>query len=319
MSGENRSDKNDASHGSGKPKSTQNHPKMYWPFRWLQYLVRFAQRDDAQRTQCRNYHDRANGDLLKSLRLTDRVWQRFMRRYAVLAIGFVVAVACYLLYLTGVIANENGKLDPNWMIVIFTIVMAFTTFQQWQAIGVANSEMAKQNDIMQLQIDQMAAQGLQTDKMIAHMRLEQRAWICASAPTIEPIQADTPFRWPVRIKNTGHTPGTVRHVAVEVIPGTWNRDLIEKFEALEVRAVKHRRQTVLAPGEELLVDDVSDYSFCHESVQQFFRNEAPLFLVGVFFYEDIWKNIRVTRCCYFYDYHSKQLGIYGEKNYNYMD
>jgi len=68
---------------TSEEESNHKEPKFFSPFRFLQYLLRFAQREDSKQTGRRNYNSLTDRDLVRALKSADRPWQRFRKYFNV--------------------------------------------------------------------------------------------------------------------------------------------------------------------------------------------------------------------------------------------
>jgi hypothetical protein len=161
------------------------------------YFPRLSGKDALRRFQPYDYKRQANRCKWRAYIYAHRVWRRVssppcVRRMLISAIA-VGSIALIVLW-------WKGNADSNFVIAVFTIVMAITTYQNW-------AEMRTQNKIMVGQMEQ-------TDQQIRHMRNEQRPWLAIVnarvKQTNEPKQPSLIYRF----ENSGPTPGIVMRITL---------------------------------------------------------------------------------------------------------
>ena len=190
-----------------------------------------------------------------------------------------IILSCYLLYQSGVVTDESGKIDPNWIIALFTIVMAATTYFQWQAIRVANNEFTKQNEIM-------IEQTRQTDRQLNLTWMQLQPWLAVIAPELsQPFVAGEPMVCRLPVHNTGNTPATItRHLVIGVaLPAIApTNGIIAFFE----RHQKANRTDTLVPAQRQTDFEVSLNTLDQPEIDAIGKGEKKLYVLARFGYKN---------------------------------
>jgi hypothetical protein len=126
MSEEQPHDSQTAKHKDSEISETQERTGFYFPFRWLEHILRNTVRLDAQQSGNRDYNNPGDADLVAAFRRGRRCWAKLW---------------------SGVTAEG--------VIALFTIVLTVVTYVQWKA-------MRDQNDIMREEIAQNREQSRAT-------------------------------------------------------------------------------------------------------------------------------------------------------------
>jgi hypothetical protein len=194
-------------------------------------------------------------------------------------------------------------LDTNQTQAFFAGILTIATIATWWAMYV-------QNDIM---VKQMR----QTDRMIDHMRDEQRAWLTVINARIGDIKQGEPIKCSLQILNTGPTPGKIilGTIFVTVRPtGFPDKKLIEEFEAM---GFKSYDEFIAPPGKEINIVVTELSALPNEEFDTLQERTSKLHVLCRFRYLDA-----ILRPHHIKAHHTLDLddrGLYLRNNYGSMD
>ena len=171
----------------------------------------------------------------------------------------------------------------------------------------------------------------QTERVIAKMELEQRAWLATSADPIRPVEdlrklTKDNFKdfagatnWKVRLRNSGNTPAVLKYSRVGWLPSErWqahNKDFWR--DDLTKQAVSRPQHTVIAPGDSLVfgMQDINQGYAVPLDTEMRMKQWVGARLVGIFIYEDVFGKQHTTFCSYRYNSTTEELDNHLEDGY----
>jgi hypothetical protein len=169
----------------------------------------------------------------------------------------------------------------------------------------------------------MARQSQQTDAIINHMRLEQRAWIAAVAPTLPELIAEKDIIGEFKAANSGKTPGTIVQVRHRFFKLTSEAE-IERVVALiaaEIAAgMGSDNKLSIAPGSSIAFPVIARPGPEPDVFNAIMKGDQILAIIGQFVYEDGMGTKRATQYCFVFDRlrDPKDKRLVTHAKYNYM-
>lgn len=319
----NNESQNTPSDAHREPKQRFRDVPEFAPLRRMAYNHRLRQRQDARENNRTDYRNMPEAELVPVIHKVGRTLRNAQARVA--------------------------RVDPNWYMVIFTLVLTIATVLTWKVMIDQNAEMAKQSaamidqtkiaqgqlsamsdqngeivkqsiamteqtELTREQLAQSAKALAQTDAVIDQMRLEQRPWLSASQPTLSEFKPGEAIGCEIPIKNTGSTPGTITSFACSVsVRGEASTEVNIFDEALWAMAASPR-ESVLAP------DGVMNFKIRETPlltdgiIKNIEKGTNKLIVSGKFYYNDMRGTPCWTEFCYVYDTASKQLIAFERHN-----
>jgi hypothetical protein len=194
--------------------------------------------------------------------------------------------------------------NSQWIIAIFTVVMAGTTAVQCYIMFEQNRKFEQQNQAIVKQTDAMLVQNAAIESQLEQVQLEQRAWLVAS------INAGftnlmTNEEWltpdgPIIIRNTGATPAVIIHSYVLL-----EYPCRQQLDHIEYKARERTGERVCVGPDETVLFYLSDYgvvqSLAKSTCETIRDGGMAAYIMGGFIYQDAFGNERKTLCSFAFD------------------
>jgi hypothetical protein len=235
---------------------------------------------------------------------------------------YVTAAIVVALICTGtayILLADHMQDRSQWIIALFTVVMTITIALQWIAMIDQNRKFEQQNRHMAKQNEVMIAQNKAIEFQIEDARLEQRAWLGASAPTIDPLVAGMPVKGMLTTINSGRTPATVFAAGCNAFQVGMDADIPESTVREFCEGVKRdlgNREDAVAPEGRRNSFYCSASKLSADVLAGVNAGSIRLYVLGYFAYRDVTGATRETICCFEYDREANALLAY--RKYNQM-
>lgn len=197
---------------------------------------------------------------------------------------------------------------PDAVVALFTVALTLLAYVQWTT--------------MDGELEQVRRTADQTDKMIAQMALEQRAWLSCHPQKAQPPEAGRKFKFAISVKNTGKTPATVVQFAMTAfsdlpdggtIQGRFNLiDLLMDAKAIEVA-----KSDPIAPDTSMVYNYTgtgASFIPTPEDVISMNDGTTRLFVAARIEYEDVLGGTHITQACFVYMPSTKELWVHNAGN-----
>lgn len=225
-----------------------------------------------------------------------------------LAVSLLV-IALFICIVCGIVPGippltHDARTDlTNVMIAVFTIVLSYVTYLQWDV-------MAEQNDAVEQQLDQM--------------RLDQRPWVGIETTRIDETQKkiDGWITW----KNYGSNPAFIYANRMIAVPyNIDDKDLAELTEVHPDQPAEDFMQMVIPPGRDfsaalpskmvIFSPTATDQPLPPDYTKEVIDGKRAYYVIGAIFYKDANNARHVTGFCLIYDSKLKQFRQYEKHNY----
>lgn len=157
-----------------------------------------------------------------------------------------------------------------------------------------------------VQVTGIARQLKLAEIAVDQTRLDQRAWLGPTQPTMKDPIAGEPIDAVLPVKNFGRTPGFIKRIVAVVFKAPKGTDIeshIAKIDGLtELLSI---RDSSLAPDATWKFRIGIVPTLDENELISFGKNELNLFLYGKMFYQDVSKVEHWTEVCFIYDREAK--------------
>lgn len=157
----------------------------------------------------------------------------------------------------------------------------------------------------------------QTDTIIEQMRLEQRAWLGATQPSIGDFVADEMVQAVMPIKNSGNTPGFVSDSLGVIFKSPKGGDIDSHISRLRELTLNVPRETAVPPGAAIRFNVSISPTLTEDEIKLVKSGDLLLFLYGRIVYTDVSDSSHITEACFVYDIVANKWFAY--EKYNHMD
>jgi hypothetical protein len=252
-----------------------------WPLTLLERAVRQAEKY--------SYEYEQNGSRPN---LIKRLFFRLLSYRLTWIIGIGLAAILFCWYLVSI-----QFLDTNQSQVFFAGILTLATIATWIAMHVQNNIMVKQMG--------------QTDAMIGHMRLDQRAWICVGDVKLGERVLGNAVHGYVKFTNTGKTPARLIDTLVHVnhLP---KGQTPYPFRVTDAEMEGESSTCAIPPQGEQFLHDAMPHTPTDE-YEVIVTEESVIWISGWIYYRDVIENkLRRTTFCLAYDPHINHM-VYSER------
>jgi hypothetical protein len=218
-------------------------------------------------------------------------------------IFLLIAVAAgYLLYLIGLFTAPG-------ITTLATVVLAVWAGMTWYTYNGQWRVMERQHKTMQDQIGQSQIASRQTEEIIKTMRLEKRAWLVASRPELDPLEVGKPPSVYVALENRGQTPAFAKGRAMDAWVDVDDSEIPRIIEGQIARAREQTGETAMGPDVTMGLHSDLEAILTQEYFDGITSGKLTLYVVGVVFYDDIFRTEHETWFCFKYNFNRKKFFV----------